>query len=64
MRADVAQLVERRLAKAQVAGSNPVIRSIRLRACGRYAVISLYSIKMPDAAAQSSMNETEPGKTH
>ena len=32
LHADVAQLVERRLAKAKVAGSNPVIRSTRLRA--------------------------------
>ena len=29
--ADVAQLVERRLAKAKVAGSRPVVRSILLR---------------------------------
>jgi hypothetical protein len=29
--ADVAQLVERRLAKAKVAGSRPVVRSISVR---------------------------------
>ena len=37
--ADVAQLVERNLAKVEVAGSNPVVRSeeVRLELCGGVA---------------------------